>query len=104
MNRFGLSFAVEFVLTLQPGRQKQTPVKNNVDADETAHNEPSHQDLLCCHSVLLFICICVFFVCLFFTETPQSMGMSKFKERRVQLRNSGVKGLNMVFTKCTDPA
>ena len=31
--------------TFQPCRQVQIPCANSVDPDETAHNEPSHQDL-----------------------------------------------------------
>ena len=29
---------------------------NSVDPDETAHYEPSHQDLYCLHSYLVLVC------------------------------------------------
>ena len=65
---------------------------NSVDPDKTAHNEPSHQDLHCLPFCLFF---CLLF-CVLITLKPlfEAVDMSKFKDGRVHIRNSGVKGLN----------
>ena len=52
--------------------------------DETARNEPSHQDLYCLHFVFDFR----------LEPLLTSMDMSKFKDGRAHFRNSGMKGLN----------
>ena len=62
-------------------------VANSADPDETARNEPSHQDLHC-----LPLC----YWCL--TEPPfATMDVSKFKDGKVHVRNLGLKGLSVIW-------
>ena len=56
---------------------------NSVDPDETAHDEPSHLDLYC-----LPFCFGLWSRPLFGT-----MVLTRFGDRRVHFRNSGMKGL-----------
>ena len=56
---------------------------NNVDPDETAHNEPSHLDLHCL--LFSFRFITDISIC--------NDNLSKLEDRRVHCRNSGMKGL-----------
>ena len=57
---------------------------NSVDPDETAHHEPSHQDLHCLPFCSGFTTI---------QSTSVAMDVSKCTVGRAYFRNSGVKGL-----------
>ena len=66
-------------------QQKEIPVcfVNSVDPDEMVHDEPSHQTLRClpfCYD--------------FLTETLfGTMFLARFKDGRIHIKNSGMKGL-----------
>ena len=60
---------------------------NSVDPDETAHNEPSHQDLHCLAFYLMFWLRPLF----------ETMILTRFKDGRDRFRNSGVKWLTLLF-------
>ena len=81
-----------YVNPLSPA--EQNVFANSVDPDETAHNEPSHQDLHC-----LPFCFDFWLRPLF-----RTMVRIRFKDGRVHFRNSGMKGLELAKNrnlKCT---
>ena len=60
---------------------------NNVDPDEMAHDEASHQDLHC-------LPFCSWLTTNFLLGV---MDVSKYRDGRVYFRNSGLKGINLVL-------
>ena len=73
------------ILTLSTLKTKADTYANSVDPDETAHNEPSHQDLYCLQ-------LCVDFLMISLLAT---MDMPKFNDRKVHFINSWWIGLNL---------
>ena len=61
----------------------------NLDPDETARNESSHQDLHCSPFCCFFFPFFQFRLKLLFS----TMDLSKYTDGTVQFRNSGLKGL-----------
>ena len=70
----------------KPRRPKSDTCANSVDPDETAHNEPSHQDPHCLSSFFFF-----FFI--LGRSSFVSVSMYIFNDARVHIRNSGAQGL-----------
>ena len=72
--------------------KNQNGLANSLDPDETAHNEPSHQDLHCLHRYLAW------------SAGPQRLRISYLHHCRVTLTGSFpsdivVKALNVPFLK-----
>ena len=74
-------------LTLSALQNKPDTCASCVDPDETAHKEPSHQDLHCLPFSFDFLLTFLF----------ATMGMSKFNYGNVLYINSGWKGLDYFF-------
>ena len=66
---------------------KTATFANNVDPDEMAHDEPSHQDLHC-------LPFCSWLTTNFLLGV---MDVSEYRDGRIYFRNSGLKGINLVL-------